>query len=285
MASGPSGRRCTAAGRPAARCVAPRDLLTFREGASERARARSHPLREGAAWGTSFATVRRRSRSMSRDRDRQARFRGERRDRPDFLLATATSSLNASFTDEASGNAFATSGSSKTRFVPDRALSRCFAFTLPVSCERSYSGLRSSARLARAFFMLSLLPARHRPSGDDPHSLGSVTMTDHQRPSLARDPECQESMLRLGMVRVVERLCERVVKDRRRLLEAHAMLHEVGFGLRRIPLEDHSEKLAEGLERVRPAAPIRPLPSQASQFSRVSRRRSKARSAVTRVRP
>ena len=30
MASGPSGRRCTAAGRPAARCVAPRDLLTFR---------------------------------------------------------------------------------------------------------------------------------------------------------------------------------------------------------------------------------------------------------------
>jgi len=79
-------------------------------------------------------------------------------------------------------------------------------------------------------------------------------MADHERSSLARKSEGQESLLRFGMIRVVVRVCQGVVENGGGFFEADAMLRKIGRRLLGVPLEEHQSSLAADRVAWPPAA-------------------------------
>src|SRR5262249_18742208 len=92
----------------------------------------------------------------------------------ELFCATSLSSLRARFTESLSGKARATSGSSRTRFVPAIARWKYLPRTAPFMVATSYSGRRSPLRcFIDAFFILFLLPAACPPRADDSNAIFS----------------------------------------------------------------------------------------------------------------
>jgi len=79
---------------------------------------------------------------------------------------------------------------------------------------------------------------------NEPHSVGSITVRNHERPTLARQPEGQKPLLAFGVVRVVKGVSKRVFEDRGSLLKTDAMLFQIGGGFVRVPLKEHGWSLA-----------------------------------------
>ncbi len=97
---------------------------------------------------------------------------------PTDFFATSIRERRASFTDSSVGNAFATSGLSKTTFVPDLYSSRRLPRTPAPKSPRRYSG-RSSSDLA--FFIYPPFLPCHATGTDNPHTLPTVGMCDYQQ--------------------------------------------------------------------------------------------------------
>src|SRR5262249_48954299 len=100
---------------------------------------------------------------------------------------------------------------------------------------KSYSGKRSSFVRLR-LLIESPFTARRAPCADQPNRLTSVSMRHNEHVSQCRSANRHEALLAFtGRVRECRR--ERIVKHGRRLLEANAMLSQVGNCLRAIPFE------------------------------------------------
>ena len=85
--------------------------------------------------------------------------------------------------------------------------------------------------------------ARFVPCGfsgrDDPNDafVVPVAMADDEDPRVGAEAEDDEAVLGLGIVRVRDDQSGIVIEYRLGLLEAHAMLAQIGLGLPFIPLE------------------------------------------------
>lgn len=77
------------------------------------------------------------------------------------------------------------------------------------------------------------------PGRDNPNDafVVPVAMTDDEDPRVGADAEDDEAILSFGMVRIRDDQGGIVIEYRLGLLEAHAMLAQIGLGLPFIPLE------------------------------------------------
>jgi len=84
-----------------------------------------------------------------------------------------------------------------------------------------------------------------RGSGaDDGHHVVSLAVRDGQQSTKNRDTEGDPTGLANRVVRIGASGGKRVLKDRASLLEAEAMLTQVGFSLRGVPVAVHGPILA-----------------------------------------
>ena len=88
--------------------------------------------------------------------------------------------------------------------------------------------------------MLPPLARSGAPCGDDSHSTIPLRVSHDQEAAPSRVPLRDLARFVLGVIRVRERLCERVHDDGRGFLERNAVLPLVREGLFRIPLEPES---------------------------------------------
>jgi hypothetical protein len=149
----------------------------------------------------------------------------------------ARSARRASFTDFESGNAWASSGSSRTTFTPRRYWSAYFPRTPP---EKSYSALICVARLMRGFFVLaSFMPCRGAGADQaDPHS--SHSMNHNQELPRPGHPDDDETLFASDMIRVRDRDGERITEDRTRVRKPDVVFSPIRQFPLRIPLERQS---------------------------------------------
>src|SRR6266849_10873611 len=100
------------------------------------------------------------------------------------FCATVNKSRKASFTACASGNAAATSGASRTRFVPERKRAAYFPRTPLRINDASYSGRWSSRPFASAFFFIDFpFTSRRLPGADDPYAVLPVRVRNEKHAS------------------------------------------------------------------------------------------------------
>lgn len=150
--------------------------------------------------------------------------------------------LRASFTALSVPNASATSGSSLARFVPPRKDAAYLPRTPPDIRAKSYSG--SSSSLSLSFFIEStLLVALRALMMRISSSLWSVWETTRTRPRSERPTaiqRCSEPELR---IRTWVGPAKRLAKNRRCLVEGHAMFGKVRCRLPLIPVESHARRI------------------------------------------
>src|ERR1035437_8097725 len=97
------------------------------------------------------------------------------------VLAIPTRDLKTAFTERSSGKYRATSGESRTRFVPCWNRFAYLPRTPPLSLERSYSERKSSSRsLLFAFFIISSFLSCRFSCADDPNVVSTVCVCDHK---------------------------------------------------------------------------------------------------------
>jgi len=118
--------------------------------------------------------------SAQRPRFPAVRFRRPwRRAVPVAASAVSTKNRSARFTDSAFGNTSASSGSTNTRLVPPLACRWYFPRTPPLSCERSYSGRKSSSNFfVDAFFILPALSVYDSRAGNATRTRPDVWRND-----------------------------------------------------------------------------------------------------------
>ena len=77
------------------------------------------------------------------------------------------------------------------------------------------------------------------PGRDDPNDafVAPVAMADDEDPRIGAEAEDDEAILRLGIIRIRDNQGGIVIEYRLSLLEAHAMLAQIGLGLPFISLE------------------------------------------------
>src|SRR5215212_159929 len=139
---------------------------------------------------------------------------------------------SASFTESASGNASATSGSSLTT-SPN--LLRPGPSFRTRSALRSYSGRSSSSISVSIFFICFPLRWRYLPRANQPGNAAPIRIRHEQQAALPRLPDDNIAVLIVGMIRVVEIDIERIVEDGLGLLERDAVLLKIGLRLSFIP--------------------------------------------------
>lgn len=160
----------------------------------------------------------------------------------DLEAATSMSNRSARFTDFASGNASATSGSRRTRLVPAAARRKYFPVTPRPSASKSYSERSSSVGFA-LLILLSL--ARCGPScADDSKAPEALRVGNEQYSATRRVADRDLSVFGSRMVWVRKGAGAGIQEDGGRLLESNAVLLEISDGFLRIPLERHDRILA-----------------------------------------
>ena len=88
-------------------------------------------------------------------------------------------------------------------------------------------------------FVMARFVPRGFPGRDDPNDalVVPVAMADDEDPRVGAETEDDEAVLSLGIVRIRDDQGGIVIEYRLGLLEAHAMLAQIGLGLPFIPLE------------------------------------------------
>ena len=151
----------------------------------------------------------------------------------------------ASFTAASVGKALATSGSSRTRFVPARSRRTYFPRTPPFMDAKSYSARIWSRSGLLAFFIGLALTRGRWPRADDSDGVAPIRMRNNDDTTFGRLANGYEPMLPNRVIGIGIRRRERILQDRPRFMEIDTMLADVLRCLLWIPLEVHTGSIAE----------------------------------------
>jgi hypothetical protein len=120
--------------------------------------------------------------------------------------------------------------------------------------RKSYSGRTSSiparpfrAFLAFAFLIVFSLTARGLPRTDEMNCVAALCEHYHKQAALVRLAEQHETLLALGVSRIIGDAAERITKHRSRLFKRDLVLGTVGRCLRTVPLEPRGFGQLSGL--------------------------------------
>jgi hypothetical protein len=162
------------------------------------------------------------------------------------------------------GNAFATSGSRRTRVVPGPNRAAYFPRTPPFMLAKSYSGRMSPVDfdlrvfdLPFAFFIKPSFVRCGLSGADDSDSLPIFSMSYHEEAIAIRYPDCDVSLFEAGMIQVGKGRGKHVLQNCRRLVKIDSVFLEITDCLPVVLSKNHAASIRSSIHQRVPRKPSR----------------------------